>query len=86
MRLTLRLSFPGRVSAVANKVVQAELVTYLFTNYSTNLIPKCATGDKVTLTLDLALRQLMDMVSIQKASIRDFTTYEVIYSELQSLF
>ena len=41
----------------------ADLVDYLFTNYSSNLIPLCSSGGNVTLRMDVALRQIMDMVS-----------------------
>ena len=55
-------SFLGRVSTVSNQTAQEQLVAYLFTNYSSNLIPICSPGENVTLTLDLALRQIMNMV------------------------
>ena len=69
---------------MSNQTVQEELVTYLFTNYSANLIPICSPGENVTLTLDLALRQVMNMVSI--FSLVSFHIFEMGNLLLQSMF
>ena len=49
---------------MSDQVAAASLVDYLFTNYSANLIPICAVGSNVTLSMDLALRQIMELVSL----------------------
>lgn len=48
-------------SAVSDQVITTDLINYLFTNYSANLIPICSAGTNVTLNMDVALRQIMEL-------------------------
>ena len=54
----------GRSSAVSDQVITENLVSYLFTNYSANLLPLCSGSTNVTVSMDVALRQIMELVSI----------------------
>ncbi|XP_060555514.1 neuronal acetylcholine receptor subunit alpha-10-like isoform X2 [Ruditapes philippinarum] len=49
------------VTCVSQQVITKTLHDYLLTDYDSNLLPVCATGDNVTLDMDLALRQIMDL-------------------------
>ncbi|XP_045216812.2 neuronal acetylcholine receptor subunit alpha-10-like isoform X2 [Mercenaria mercenaria] len=49
------------VTSVSQQVVTKTLHDYLLTDYDSNLIPICSTGSNVTLDMDLALRQIMDL-------------------------
>lgn len=61
------------VAGVSQQVMAKTLHDYLMTDYDSNLIPLCSTGSKVTLNMDLALRQIMDVVSEQ------FMTFMFVY-------
>jgi hypothetical protein len=54
------------VTCVSQQVITKTLHDYLLLDYDSNLLPVCATGDNVTLDMDLALRQIMDLVNMKK--------------------
>lgn len=49
------------VMSVSQQVITKTLQDDLMTDYDSNLIPICSTGSNVTLNIDLALRQIMDL-------------------------
>jgi len=48
--------------SVGNQTMSKSLHDFLLTDYDPALIPLCAPGDQVTLNIDIALRQIMDLV------------------------
>lgn len=55
--------FPDPVWGLGQQVLSKDLYDYLFTGYDRTLIPICSEGSNVTLDVDLALRQIMELVS-----------------------
>ena len=56
-------SIADRTAAVGQTLLSDSLYNDLFANYSSSLIPICTVGGNVSVTMDLALRQVMDLVS-----------------------
>ena len=52
------------VSSVSQQVITKELHDHLIKDYDASIIPVCSLGEKVTLDMDLALRQIMELVNM----------------------
>jgi hypothetical protein len=66
----MRIVHPGGECASV-QTITAPLAAYLVgSDYDTSLLPVCEPGQKVTLVIDMALRQFLDMVSMRSVPIR----------------
>ncbi|XP_052280335.1 neuronal acetylcholine receptor subunit alpha-9-like isoform X1 [Dreissena polymorpha] len=49
------------VYSVSNQVISKNLRDFLFTGYDVSILPQCTSGEKVTLNVDMALRQILEL-------------------------
>ena len=52
----------GCVQVFGEEAIKDRLYQKLFTNYTPQVPPLCASGDRVNITLDIALRQIVSLV------------------------
>jgi len=52
----------GCVEVFGEEAIKDRLYQKLFTNYTSQVPPLCASGDRVNITLDIALRQIVSLV------------------------
>lgn len=70
------------IGPVNPQLITSQLYTDLFitNNYNTNLLPVCQNGGNVTVKLNTALRQVMDVVSYLSISSFVFLILKTPYS------
>ena len=64
--VTVVLFISVSADAVGQQVVAKTLYTDMFTDYDSSLIPICSQGSNVTLNMDIALRQIMQLVGSRR--------------------